>query len=830
VKAVILAGGEGTRLRPLTSNQPKPMMPLANRPMMEHVVRLLASHGFDDVVVTVAFLANQIRDYFGDGSDFGVRMRYATEETPLGTAGSVLNASDELDDTFLVISGDVLTDIDLGAIAKAHHDAGALASIALKRVENPLEFAIVITRPDGSIERFLEKPSWGEVFSDTANTGIYVLEPGIFDFIRADEVVDFAGDVFPAVLEKKLPLIGTVVDGYWEDVGTLEAYLRAHQDVLDRRVHVEIDGFRIGEGIWLGEGADVDPTARIEGPVVIGDNCRIEAGAHLREYTVLGTDVVVKSDAFVERAVCHDHVYVGPSARLRGCVIGRSTDLRAHSRIEEGVVVGDECFVGEQAVINPGVKVYPFKTVENGAVVNSSIVWESRGARTLFGRRGIRGLANVDVTPEVAIRVATAYGTALKKGATVTISRDTSRVARALKRALIGGVNLAGVSVEDVELATVPLTRFQVRNGKARGGITVRLAPGDPDAVEIRFFDADGRDIDESTQRKIERLLYREDYRRAFAADIGDIEYPPRSLEFYTSALMDTVDQERLIERAFKVVLDYSFGAASIVMPSVLAKTGAEVLSINPFASTASATAALEERSARVSRLSELVRASGSQLGVVMDPDGETATIIDDEGHALDNDQALLALLTLVTEVKADVRVALPVSVTREAERIAEESGATISWTKLSAPHLMEVASADGVDFAASQDGGFIWPDFMPAFDATATLVKLLDLLAGTGRTLSSVVKRVPRLHIAHETVATPWERKGAVMREMVERAGARDVVLVDGVKVLHPDGWALVLPDPEEALTHVWAEGENDQNARQLAQEYARRIRQVLR
>ena len=273
--------------------------------------------------MTVAFLANQIRDYFGDGSDFGVRMRYATEETrsaPPAPSSTRPRARRHVPGDL----GDVLTDIDLGAIVKAHQDAGALASIALKRVENLLEFAIVITRPDGSIERFLEKPSWGEVFSDTANTGIYVLEPGIFDFIRADEVVDFAGDVFPAVLEKKLPLIGTVVDGYWEDVGTLEAYLRAHQDVLDRRAHVEIDGFRIGEGIWLGEDADVDPTARIEGPVVIGDNCRIEAGAHLREYTVLGTDVVVKSDAFVERAVCHDHVYVGPSAPA-GCVIGRST-------------------------------------------------------------------------------------------------------------------------------------------------------------------------------------------------------------------------------------------------------------------------------------------------------------------------------------------------------------------------------------------------------------------------------------------------------------------------------------------------------------------------
>src|SRR5688500_8296219 len=184
-----MAGGEGTRLRPLTSNQPKPMMPVANRPMMEHIVRLLAEHGFDDIVVTVAFLANHIRNYFGDGSEFGVRMRYATEEAPLGTAGSVRNAMDELDDTFLVISGDVVTDVDLSAIVKTHRDKEAFASIALKRVENPVEFGIVITRDDATIERFLEKPTWGEVFSDTINTGIYVLEPSIFDYIPPGEVV-----------------------------------------------------------------------------------------------------------------------------------------------------------------------------------------------------------------------------------------------------------------------------------------------------------------------------------------------------------------------------------------------------------------------------------------------------------------------------------------------------------------------------------------------------------------------------------------------------------------------------------------------------------------
>src|SRR5215471_19458058 len=174
MKAVIMAGGEGTRLRPLTSNQPKPMMPISNRPMMEHVVELLKRHGFDDIVVTVAFQANAIRTYFGNGSEFGVRMVYATEENPLGTAGSVRNAMDELQETFLVISGDVLTDVDLGAIARFHEERGALATIGLTPVENPLEFGIVITREDGTIERFLEKPTWGQVFSDTINTGIYV--------------------------------------------------------------------------------------------------------------------------------------------------------------------------------------------------------------------------------------------------------------------------------------------------------------------------------------------------------------------------------------------------------------------------------------------------------------------------------------------------------------------------------------------------------------------------------------------------------------------------------------------------------------------------------
>jgi len=824
-----MAGGEGTRLRPLTSNAPKPMMPVANRPMMEHIINLLKQHGIDEIVVTVAFLANHIRTYFGDGSELGVRMSYATEETPLGTAGSVRNAMDVLDDRFLVISGDVLTDIDLSEIIAFHEEHQAMATIGLTPVDNPLEFGIVITREDGSIERFLEKPTWGQVFSDTINTGIFVLEPEIFDYIPADRSVDFSSEVFPAVLDAGKPLFGAVAEGYWEDVGTLEAYSRAHKDVLDGKVKLDIPGFEISDGVFIGEGAEIDPDADIVGPAIIGDYCRIEAQARLGEYTVLGTNVRARAGADLERTIVHDNTYIGEGVRLRGATVGRACDLRNGVRAEEGVVLGDECFVGDHAVLSAGVKVYPFKTVETRAIINSSIVWESRGARSLFGRLGVAGLSNVDVTPELATRVAMAYATSLKKDATVITSRDSSRSARMLKRAAMAGLQAAGVNVRDLEVASVPLTRFAARNPDADGAITIRLLDTDPQSVVIRFFDTNGSDMTEAGQRKIERLFLREDFRRVFPGEIGDIGFPPRHLEHYSAAVEATVDVDRISRAGFKLVLDYAYGATSFVMPNVLAKLGTDVLAINPYASTSGAMNwNREEHAGYVARL---VRASGAHLGAVLDPDGEHLTLIDDTGRVLDDTQSLLALVTLVSEQLGDGgSIALPLVATMRAEELAREHGVEIVRTKLSNAALMAAAARRGVGFAANNSGGFIIPSFLPAFDAAAALVKLLELLATDGVSLSKVVSALPTVHIAHESVVTPWEQKGAVMRSLVELSKDRQVELVDGVRVHHGEGWALALPDPEEPVTHVWAEATGDAEARRLVQEYARRIRQLLR
>lgn len=828
MKAVIMAGGEGTRLRPLTSNIPKPMMPIVNRPMMEHIVELLKTHGFDEIVVTVAFMANAIRTYFGDGSEFGVRMVYAIEESPLGTAGSVRNAMDELDERFLVISGDVLTDIDLSEMVRFHEERGALATIGLVPVENPLEFGIVITREDGSIERFLEKPTWGQVFSDTINTGIFVLEPEIFDYIEPGRPVDFSSEVFPKLLDEGRPLYGAVAEGYWEDVGTLEAYLRAHKDALDAKVALDIPGFRMSEGVWVGDGVEVHPEAVIEGPAVIGDNCRIEAGARLGEYTVLGTNVKVREQVQMQRVVVHDNAYLGEQCRLGGAVIGRACDLRRGVRLEEGVVLGDECFVGENAVVGAGVKVYPFKTVEAGAIINSSIVWESRGARSLFGRDGVSGLANVDITPEFATRVAMAFATTVKKDSTVITSRDSSRSARMLKRAMMAGLNAGGVNVLDLEVASVPVTRVQARRPDCVGGITLRLAEDDAQSVTIRFFDTNGADINEDTQRKIERLFNREDYRRVLPREIGDIGFPPRALEQYAVALESVVDVAAVGAAGFKVVVDYSYGSTSFVMANVFSKLGAEVLAVNPYVSTEGVVQF--DRAEHAAQVANLVRASGANLGAVIDPSGERLVLIDDRGHVLEPNESLLALLTLLRDQLDGDRVALPVSATMRAAEVMAEAGIEVVPTKTSAAALMDASTDKGVGFAADLYGGFIFPSFLPAFDAAASLVKTLDLLAHFDGSLSDIVEGLPRIHMAHERVITPWEQKGTVMRTLVEHSAERELELVDGVKVRHDDAWALALPDPEEPVTHVWAEAATEIAARQLAEEYARRIRQMLR
>ncbi len=817
-----MAGGEGTRLRPMTASMPKPLLPVVNRPIMEHVLRLLRRHGFSETVVTVQFLAALVRNYFGDGEDLGMDLHYATEETPLGTAGSVKNAHHVLrDDSFLVISGDALTDIDLSELVKFHRDKDALVTVCLTRVPNPLEFGITIVDDEGKVQRFLEKPTWGQVFSDTVNTGIYVMEPEVLDWVADGESVDWSGDVFPQLLREGKPIYGFVADGYWEDVGTHESYLRAQADVLTGKVNVDIDGFEVSPGVWVAEGAEVSRDAHIEGPVYIGDYAKVEAGVHLREFTVLGSNAVVKSGAFLHRAVIHDNVFIGPHANLRACVVGKNTDVMRGGRVEEGVIVGDECVIEEEAIVQAGVKVYPFKTVEAGAVVTSNVIFESRGQRNLFGPRGVSGIVNVEITPELAVRLASAFATTLKKGATVVTARDHSRAARTINRAVIAALTSSAIDVQDLEAVPLPVARLATAQGKA-GGVLIRTSPGQPESVDIIFLDSTGADLSHGAQRKLERVFTRHEFRRAFPGEIGDLEFAPRVSETYANDLLRRVDTRGVAEAGLKVVVDTGGGTASLMLPTLLGRLGIDVLTINSGLDETYPTETDEQRREGLERLAALVASSHAAFGVRFNQVGERIALVDETGRVIDDGRALLVVLDLVAAERRRGRVAIPVTTTRVAEQVARFHGVQIEWTTTSPADLTRAAAAGDLILGGDGRGGFVIPEFSSALDGIAAFVRLVGLVARTHLTLSQIDRRIAFGHLARRSVPTPWAAKGSAMRLVVEAAGGRRIDTTDGVRVIEPDGrWALVLPDPSEPVTHLWAEGPDDESARALLDEW---------
>jgi mannose-1-phosphate guanylyltransferase / phosphomannomutase len=830
LKAVVMAGGEGTRLRPMTANQPKPLLPVANRPIMEHVLRLLKKHGFEETVVTVQFLAALVRNYFGDGEDVGMFLQYATEEMPLGTAGSVKNAEDALKDSpFLVISGDALTDMDLTEMCRFHKENGALVTVGLTRVPDPLEFGIVIADEDGRIQRFLEKPTWGQVFSDTVNTGVYIMEPEVLAEVSPKESVDWSHDVFPKLLARGAPIFGYISDKYWEDVGTLESYLKAQADVLNRKVEVDIAGFEVSPGVWIAEGADVDPDAVLKGPLVIGDYAKIEAGATVREYSVIGANVVVKEGAFIHRAVVHNNVFVGQGTTLRGCVVGKNTDVMRLARIEETAVIGDECVVEPEAYISAGVKVYPFKTIEAGAVVNTSVVWESRGQRTLFGQRGVSGLINVEVTPELCVRLASAYATMLRKGSTVTTSRDVSRAARTLKRAVQSALNASAINVMDLEALPLPVARYETARSDYSGGIALRTTPGDSQSIDIIFLDERGAELSQAAQRRLERVFSRQEFRRAFPGEIAELSYPPRVVEWYTHEVLRSVNLNGVRDADLKVVADCAGGTVSLVLPTLLGRIGVEVHTLNNRLDEVTPTQTVAQQRAGMQRLAEVVSSSRATFGVRFDTVGERIQLVDEKGALVSDERALLVVLDLVAAERRHGRVALPVNTTRVAEQVCRFHGVQVTWTGTSQEALTTAAAADDVIFAADGRGGFVVPSFARTVDGIAAFVMLLGLVARTRLTLSQIDARIPQAHLLRRSIPTPWAAKGSVMRTVVEAAADQPVDTTDGVRVTDPDrGWVLVLPDPADAVTHLWAEGTDADNAQLLLDEWATVVEQA--
>jgi mannose-1-phosphate guanylyltransferase/phosphomannomutase len=822
VKAVVMAGGQGTRLRPLTSNQPKPMVPVVNKPTIQHILELVQRHGINEVVMTLAFLPRLIRNHFGDGSGLGMHIDYTVEETPAGTAGSIRLAKDLLDDTFLVISGDALTDFDLSSLVDFHKQREAMVTIALKSVENPLEFGVVIVDEEGHIQRFLEKPGWGQVFSDTVNTGIYVIEPEVFDHIPEGQPYDFSHDLFPKLFDMHKPLYGLVCDGYWQDIGSLEQYLQANRDALDGKVRLTPPGIRLRGNVWVGKGALLDSLDDVEGPVVLGQNVRIDPGARILSHTCLGDNVVVRTGAQVGGSVLGENVYVASGAIVNGAVLGNAVEVHENAHIAEGVVVGDRSIIGRNAVVANNVKIYPFKSVEPGSTVRSSIVWETRGPSTLFGRNGVRGLVNVDVTPETAMRLAMSYGTLITKGAYVTTSRDTHQACRVFKRAIISGLNSTGVNVRDLTTAPLAVNRFDIKSGNAVGGIHIQLSLDNPEQIEILFSESPGVPLDGKRERAVENQYFREDFRRAALEEMGRVVYPPRVIETYTNSLLENWNTVAIRGRQPRLVLDYSSSAPAFFFSATLDNLGVETVALNTFSRGRSRLTLAERLPVATARVGEMVRAMEADMGAVLDPGAEYLYVVDEKGRLVSDCALLLLLLQHAAREAGSGTAALPLHATRLGETVVASTGVGIRRTKYSKAALMAEATRPNTVFAASIDGGYIYPPVLPSMDGLYALGKVLELVSTSDAPLSQLVARIPVAHVLHLESECPWELKGAVMRRMTDKLHEGRVSLADGIKVfLEHSEWALVLPDAEEPLFHVYAEAGSDDRAIELAESY---------
>ena len=826
MKAVVMAGGEGTRLRPLTSNQPKPMVPIVGKPCMEHILELLRTHGFGDVVVTLAFMPQAIRSYFGDGDSLGLDIEYSVEELPLGTAGSVRLASGKLDETFLVISGDALCDVDLGSLVERHREVGAAVTIGLKHVDNPLEFGIVVTDEDGKVERFLEKPSWGQVFSDTINTGIYVLEPEVLAHVPTDRPFDFSKELFPLLLEMGRPIYGHVLEGYWQDIGNLDQYRQANFDALDEKVRLNVEGVRLRGNVWIGEGTDIHDVEEIEGPAFIGNHCRIARDASIGPYTVLSNGVTLRERARTVRTVIDSSTHVGRSALIEGAIIGRSCDIRDHVRIQEGASIGDEVTIGSESNIAPHVRIYPYKEVETGSQIYENVIWETRASSRLFGKDGVTGLVNVDLTPETAARLATALGTALKRGSRVVASRDSAPGCRMIKRAMISGLNASGIDVADLRVSPPAVSRHVLKTQGFAAAVHVGASQLDPEAVFIRIYEPPGILLTAGLQKEIEKNFTRQELRRVTARGVGSVSYPARVRESYAQDLLGSLDAAAIRERGFRIVVDYGYSAASFVLPLVVGPLGVEAISSHGF--FADETAEHETLAQAIGQTKRLVTAIGADLGAVFDQSGERLFLVDEQGREVPVDQTLLLFVRLLAERGTRGKAAFPITVTSKVEELAGDA-LEIVRTPNSLSDLTSAAAAEGVVFAGAVGGGYVFPEFLPAYDAVASLAKLLELLAPARRPLSELVAELPAPTLIHRRLACPWAKKGLVMRVLNERLAGRDLDLTDGIKLLDERGWSQVLPDPDEPLVHIYAEGETPEASEELEREVRALVEEVM-
>ncbi len=768
LQAIIMAGGEGARLRPLTLDMPKPLVPILGEPVMGYSLKLLKRHGLLDVAATIMYLPHAIREAFGKGEDYGVRLSYLEEVHPMGTAGSVRMAKGMVTDTFVILSGDGLTDCDLTDAIAFHKSHKAMATLVLKSVPIPLSYGVVIADENGRVQRFVEKPDWSGVFSDQVNTGIYILEKEVMDLIPEEGAYDFGKDLFPKMVKEGMAVYGYPMTGYWCDIGDQGAYLQSQLDLLRGEMDFDIKGTLSGRAYLDGE-CVLEPDVRLEGVCYIGEGARIKQGAVLHEGAVIGPGVVVEEGAHISKSCLWKFSRVGRCAKIDGAVLCRDAQVRPGGKMLEGSALGAGAILGSHAKLNAGVKIWPQKEVGSEVIVLENVVWGDIKRLHLNESSGI----TID-SPVRADQLAASVMQALNADSAALCYRGEDS---ALYTMLSGIFAARGAQPLLLGSSFEPVLSMAVRQLQLPVGIMVY-------GQQVTILGKDGLRLSKTQIQAVESAALRQEYPPAFSQSAA-IKQADGLQELYIANLMHTASNKALEKSSLQVAVFCDDPTLLSLALRMLERAG------------------LKKVRGRNSQDRAL---QAWETGFYLEDDGTTAYVLDKNTLPDDVSQQMLLWQLIAKEG------CLPLFALPNTPRAVEQLG-PVQWNK-------NAATVSKEEHRAMLRQYDLW------HDGLLRMLALLNLLAE--RSLKDLLAQLPVTHQVYKDVPCPTGEKGRILRQLTE--AARNKELGEGLRIQHGGNTVWLSPFQDRAAFRVQSESFDAEFASELCSHYAGRIAKMTK
>ncbi len=780
MKAVIVAGGEGKGLRPLTLYTPKPMVNVLNRPIMEYAVDLLKRNGITEIGVTLHRFPSMVQDHFGDGNRFGVHFCYFQERKALGTAGGIRYAEAFLSDDFLVMGASCVADFDLASAISFHRENNAMVTVIITRETKSRE--TVILGKDERIKSFMYPGEGGGEDHTWGNTGIYILSKKILSYFPEDSNIDFTRDLFPFLLEQEERIFGYPCEGYFCDVTDMQSYRQCHHDLLDGKGNALPKDILQGKGVFLEKGAFLEVGVAITPPVYIGENTYVESGAEILPYSVIGSSCVIGEGARIAECIVDCGGYLDEGSFIEGAVLGKKVTMKKNAKAYQGTVIGDDTVLGAEVIVKPDIHIWPNKIISDGSIVGKNIVNSEGLKRNLFGYRGITGVPGVDFTPENISKIGACFGVMNQMGK-LAIAYDGHPVSYMAHTALLSGTMSSGVKVYDFGENLLSVVRSAVGFYGLKGGIYISFRDRQ---IHLDFLSQEGANIDRPMQQKLELLIEKEDFARASSHLIET----PLKLESYKNYHFKVMVKQFSLHHIDRFVY---LKTASSLVEQYCNQLFREVM-IKPI------------------RLKDKILKNG-EITACISEDGERLTLYAEDGNEIKNDKLFMILILILLE-EGHKNIVVPPYLSQKAIALAKNSGAEVT-----------VSANTDAAFMKELLRQHAFSEFQLCYDAVYALAKLMEYLSIKKLQLCDISRNLPEIFKARTKVRTVFGKAEKAIRELSESQGQEPPQFLDGIKIHKKDGWVFIVPDSKKTSFTIITEGISEEYANELCDFYANKL-----